>query len=940
MLGDVRGPQPPCLQRAPLGVDIQGLPSDCTETRSSLSLSFLSTAAASEMQEQWQAIQEAQAAYQRGIQLQQRGDAAGADAALNTAAEAYRQVLSRNPLRVELYEPLSDIQIRRGQAAAAYALLIKQVRDGVSDVGVRMQVVRALQAMKRPQKALVEVQLLLQSQPSSPEVAGLAGEIAAEAGNIDLAIRELQRALPKIAPQDHPHGVDGIALRKLLSRLLIEKQRGSEALGILNVLHRAQPSDTDVQILQGQALLSIGKAADAVEVLRKVLAASPGQPRAQSLLGQAVAESGQISEGIALLQGAGESTEVLLVLSKLYQRKEPPDLNAAQAALTKATLTQPSNLRACQELAQLFVVSGSLLKAQTEIERCTAPLLVADAPPPAEGLGEAQRALALRADIELRQSRFDEAQASLRAAIQQTAGGGPMQGVLRTRLAQVIMRRGLSKLPATVASTPTTPPGASGAVAAALPALADLQEAYKLQPTATTGHALAVGLLSAGKSTEALQLLNPLVDSNPNDPRLLGTYGQTLREAGQLLESRLALQKAESLVAPAGVAPAGANVPLRKALRQELAVTMMAMKKPVEALRLLDGTDELTQQLRAQANLVSARTIYAVTQPATVRAAAPQSPAERTPAPPAAGPPAYAPQPLDFRALMFVTQAALKSGPGVLPVQRAEAKLWQVLGLLHTGQSELGAKLLTEVAAAFDTATLESLLGRGGFVNLQAQVTLRGGDFYQGVNFAQQAMLQQPPEVARALQNILAAAYTSKAIEVLPRSELDRVMFLLRTAVVQCQGGPPQNLARAQYNLAALQLMRNRPEEARAILQKLDPQLLPDTLVGLGLYFEAVGDSKQALESYRRYLQLVTGNPAVPPPAQAEKVQKWIDVLSRIHESPQHSSLPMQRLTTGRSANELGRVAQLRGHNRHSLTPTTARGPATQPQSRQGKVQP
>ena len=55
------------------------------------------------------------------------------------------------------------------------------------------------------------------------------------------------------------------------------------------------------------------------------------------------------------------------------------------------------------------------------------------------------------------------------------------------------------------------------------------------------------------------------------------------------------------------------------------------------ALRLLDGTDELTQQLRAQANLVSARTIYAVTQPATVRAAAPQSPAERTPAPPAAG---------------------------------------------------------------------------------------------------------------------------------------------------------------------------------------------------------------------------------------------------------------------------------------------------------------
>jgi tetratricopeptide (TPR) repeat protein len=422
------------------------------------------------------------------------------------------------------------------------------------------------------------------------------------------------------------------------------------------------------------------------------------------------------------------------------------------------------------------------------------------------------------------------------------------------------MRRGLLHLAAV---------GAPGSAA-----LADLQEGHKLQGSPATAQALALGLLGVGKAAEALQLLTPIVDINPNDPRLLGAYGRALRETGQLVESRQTLQKAEALVTAAGAAPVGANVGLRAALRQELAVTLMALKKPVEALRQLDGTDEATQQLRAQANLVSARALFEQAS---------------TPVPgPLGGVATAAPRGTpDIHQVMFVTQAALTAGPAVLPVQRAEAKLWQVHVLHGTGQDELASKLLAEMAAAFDQPTLDSLLGPGGFAILQSRITLRGGEFYQGTTIAQQAIPRLPRDAARSLQNALAFGYTSKAVEIANRGEYERANALFRAAVLYSQGGPPGNMVRAQYNLAVLQILRNHPEEARGVLTKLDPQQLPEALIGLGAYHDAAGDPRQALEAYRRYVQLLAASPAVPRPPYAEKVQQ----LGRIYDLPVRGSL-------------------------------------------------
>lgn len=839
-------------------------------------------AAASEMQEQWQLLQDAQAAYQRGIAAVQRGDNAAADVAWAIASAGFRRIITDNPLRTELYVPLADIQIRRGKPAAAYALLVQAIRAGARELSVRVQLVRALQAMRRPQKALAEAQELQKGYLNNPEVTALVGEVAAEAGNSDLAISELKRAVGHIAPGEKLGTTDGVQVRKLLARLLLEKQRAAEAVTLLNELGRQAPPelrDAEIPLLLGSALLRSGKAAEAVATLKRALQQSPGSPRAQALLGEALADSGQVPAAIELLEKAGEEPEVLDTLGRLLLRRQPPDYAAAQAVLARAAAAQPRSLRICIDYATGLQQAQQQARALTEIARCTAPLLTTagevgvSAVPWLDGPEEPQRALIVRSELEVKAGKFDEAMTTLRAALQLVSPGSSMATALRGRLANAYMRRGLSHLPAAV--TPNNP------------ALADLQEAHKLQGSAATGQALALGFLGSGKAAEALQLLTPIVDTNPSDPRLLGAYGRALRETGQLVESRQALQKAEAMVTAAGAAPAGANVGLRAALRQELALTLMALKKPVEALRQLEGSDENIQQLRAQANLVSARVLF-----------------EQVSAPP---PPGAAPAPVtaprgtpDIHQVMFVTQAALKAGPAVQPVQRAEAKLWQVLVLHGTGQDELASRLLAEMAAAFDQPTLDSLLGQGGFANLQARITLRGGDFYQGATIAQQAIPRLPREAGRALQNALAAGYASKAVELVSRGEYERANFLMRAAVLYSQGGPPGNIARSQYNLAMLQILRSHPEEARPVLAKLDPQQLPEVLIGLGAYYDAVGDPRQALEQYRRYGQQLVANPAAPRPPYAEKVQQWVETLGRLYDLPPRSSLALPPPTAGR----------------------------------------
>lgn len=921
-----------------------------------LGLALLASAHASDIQDQWRTQQDAHAAHQRGRAALLSGDTAGADAAFTRATELYQRILANNPMRTDLYAQLGDIMIRRGQAQLAYALLTQQIQKGVTDLGVRVQVARALRAMKRSQRALELTQPLRREAPGNLGVAALIGELAADIGDADLAIAELGRALTRpLRESEFPDDVDLPVLRKRLGRLLLDKKRAGEATGQLAEALKVRPGDGEALRWYGEALLDAGQAVQAVQALRR---AEAGDIEAQALLGRALADGGKLDEGIALLQKAGDAPAVLHALGLLQARRQPPDLDAAQQALAKAAAAQSVSARYCIDYAALLVRRGQAQQAQAEIDRCAPAEAERRIGPPLTE-SESQDALAVRVEIASRLGKLDEVVTGLRAVIKGLAGGPgagspPVQvqqrlAPLRAQLGRALLKRGLQRLPA------VTSPGN--------PALADLEEARTLQPGSVADHAYALGLLSAGRADEALKLLQPLQQGGAPDPRVLGAYGRALRETGQPAEALAVLERAESLLptgpgqasaAPAAAAPGASKPPprpafkaplrgkaparplpkgavpaatpatgappapaapaglspeiaaLRSALRAEQAITLMVLRRPVDALKRLDAPDELTQRLRAQAYLQAVRSLYETFQAGKAPTAQPG-----LPAPPL--PPGQPVSPPDPQAVLFMTQTALKLGAVVPPVERAEAKLWQVLALVQRGQFEIAYKLAGEIAGLFDLATLDSLLGPGGFAHLHARVTLRGGDFYQGVGYAQQALPLLKPDAARGLHNFMAVAYTQKALELYDRTEVERVTPMLRAAQVQTQGGSPVSIARARYNLAVLSLQRNKLEEARAALQAIDPQLVPEALIGLGIYHELVTDPKSALDAYRRYMQIASAapqplpvpvpaqpvvpgaQPAVPVPAAAqvppalslpERVRQWIDVLSRVYEGP------------------------------------------------------
>lgn len=926
-------------------------------SRGRLGLALLPSAHASDIQDQWRTQQDAHAAHQRGRAALLSGDTAGADAAFTRATELYQRILANNPMRTDLYAQLGDIMIRRGQAQLAYALLTQQIQKGVTDLGVRVQVARALRAMKRSQRALELTQPLRREAPGNLGVAALIGELAADIGDADLAIAELARALTRpLRESEFPDDVDLPLLRKRLGRLLLDKKRAGEAAGQLAEVLKARPGDGEALRWYGEALLDAGQAAQAVQALRR---AEAGDIEAQALLGRALADGGKLDEGIALLQKAGDAPAVLHALGLLQTRRQPPDLDAAQQALAKAAAAQSVSARYCIDYAALLVRRGQAQQAQAEIDRCAPAEAERRIGPPLTE-SESQDALAVRVEIASRLGKLDEVVTGLRAVIKGLAGGpgagSPSAQVqqrlvpLRAQLGRALLKRGLQRLPA------VTTPGN--------PALADLEEARTLQPGPVADHAYALGLLSAGRADEALKLLQPLQQGGAPDPRILGAYGRALRETGQPAEALAVLERAESLLpaihgqapaAPAAAAPGATKPPprpasktplrgkapprplpkgaapaagappapapapapaalspeiaaLRSALRAEQAITLMVLRRPVDALKRLDAPDELTQRLRAQAYLQAVRSLYETFQAGKAPTAQPG-----LPAPPV--PPGQPVSPPDPQAVLFMTQTALKLGAVVPPVERAEAKLWQVLALVQRGQFEIAYKLAGEIAGLFDLATLDSLLGPGGFAHLHARVTLKGGDFYQGVGYAQQALPLLKPDAARGLHNFMAVAYTQKALELYDRTEVERVTPMLRAAQVQTQGGSPVSIARARYNLAVLSLQRNKLEEARAALQAIDPQLVPEALIGLGIYHELVTDPKSALDAYRRYMQIASAapqplpvpvpvpvqaavpgaQPAVPVPAAAqvppalslpERVRQWIDVLSRVYEGP------------------------------------------------------
>ena len=903
----------------------------------------------SEIEREWRALNEAQAAHARGRDAAQRGDRKTAESELAAAAALYRQLLEINPLRKDLYAPLADTLLRRGNAAAAYALCVQQVRSGVREVPLQVQLLRSLAGMRRLRHALDEGSKLLSASPSDARLQATLGEIAAEAGEHDLAIRMLSsalgqagRGLPNNPPLDT--GIFVPTLRLTLARSLLAAKRPQDVPAALADL--AATGEPSVLMLVGQAQLAAGQYAQSVATLQRILPQLSTEQRASVTvwISQALQRSGRMTEAIAALRQAGDQPVCMQALADIYMAEDPPNPAAAAMVLERAAQIDAASLRLCLDFAIVLNKAGKTDRALTELQRCES-LNLPDA--------DALTALSLRADLQLKLGRVDEGIASLRDARKRSLQPSPTKGsaapastgnpagtpmvttAFDDRLARALMQRGLGRMQKAPAPKD---------------ALTDLEEAKSLASATLSipaAQALALGLLASARPADAVTLLAPLCEGPQAAPtaQLLAVFGRALRENGQPLQALSVMQRAEEQ------ATSQSDAALRQALRQDQGEALIALGRPFDALRLIEGNDEAARRQRAYAFLSAVRAYFQPALPGRGRGTSRRGPfptlrqgseqaesragktaqvtypplrgpidlsevqtargpfpplrsgneaqAGRGPFPPlrgasdgpegsaSSGGPAVAaalpPQGLnDERQVLSYAQAALRAGSVLSASERAEAMLYQVVALARGGQFDLALRRLTEVGNQFDLPTLEALLGPGGFTHLKARLTLRGGDFYQGASFAQQALQQIQPAAARALQSAMAVAYTSKAIDLLDRGErgdIERANSLLRSAQSYMGATSPENQARMQYNLAVLQLHRGRAEEARLLLSRLDPQVLPTVWLGQGSYHDLIGDSRSALDFYRRYLQSTEpGDPQLP------LVRQWVDVLERIYE--------------------------------------------------------
>jgi predicted Zn-dependent protease len=864
-----------------------------------------------ELTRQWDDLRKAQQAYERGLSAQARGDEEEASAAFSSADLFFRRVLQQNPQRTDLYAPLGDILIRRGQAAAAYVLLNKQVREGSTDAGVRWQLARALHGIRQTRRALATAQQAAEADPKNPAIQAFIAERAIELGEDRLAVPILRRLLPGATDKD------AARYRRLLAQGLARTGQGAEAVTLLEEtlrqhsgdkeatralalvlcqtaepaspafdrgvsLARAllgeRPADEDLLRGLGGALLRRGRAAEALPLFRRHAAARPGDADAALLLGQALTAAGQAAEAVAVLAplSAAGRPQALAALGRAHLSSHPPNLAAAAQALGRATQQAPADLDACLDHVAALHRLAQAPRALDEARRC-----VALSP-------QHPATLWARGALEAAAGKRDEATATLREALAKAQGQGQADlpqtliealappardragaavavavDVIRGSLSRALLQRGLALL--------AEPPQAGRPPAA----LAPLREAHQLAPGAASARALALAHLAAGSkgdAQEAARLLRPLAEERGADAATLGAYARALREADQPKDALAVLTRAAAL-------PAGK--PLAAALRMERALTLLALGRPAEACAALgrpDG-DEAGERLLAQASLMAARQALS---------------ASPGPPPAGAGPAAAAASgqgPLPF----LQTAARLRARLSV--PERAEAELLQILALTQTDQADVALRRLPAIEAEFGPEVLKQLLGPGGFDDLQARVALRAGQLQQGTIFAQRAIAAQPPGAAQELQATLAAAYVERAIAAYERADYERAGTLLRAPSVQALArghgqaqaaaqGKPAGKAPARaaatlllYNQGALLLARGQTEEALAIFNKLDSKDLPERWIALGAHAEVTGDRRAALESYGRYLQAAAEGPA------ADRVRRWVELLERFYSS-------------------------------------------------------
>ncbi|RMH45006.1 MAG: tetratricopeptide repeat protein, partial [Deltaproteobacteria bacterium] len=173
------------------------------------------------------------------------------------------------------------------------------------------------------------------------------------------AAEEVLRAAVAIAPPGE------IAPTVELSKLLVAKGRGQEALAVLRPVEAAAETDAALAVALGVAYLNTGDAARAEQWFRKALDLRPADVEAQLQLGMALGAQEKFDEALAILEKAWEADntreDVGVRLATLYERAGMDD---KAAEIYDALVARPgASLNARGRAGRFYARTGRIDKA-------------------------------------------------------------------------------------------------------------------------------------------------------------------------------------------------------------------------------------------------------------------------------------------------------------------------------------------------------------------------------------------------------------------------------------------------------------------------------------------------------------------------------------------------------------------------------------------------
>jgi tetratricopeptide (TPR) repeat protein len=433
--------------------------------------------------------QDAASLYRQGVDLQQKGDLAG-------ASDAYRKSLALDPNNIGALSNLGAALVGLGHFEDAIPFYSK-----------------ALEAAPEQYRPVLRRNLALAYYKS--------GRLR-DAAPILIALHEA-------APAAHPPAL-------LAADCLLQLGEAAKALELLEPLAPDAPSDRALAYVLGIAYLKNGKSAEAQRILDPILK-DDSSAEGQYALGMAMFTSGDYPAAVAALKRAAQIDPALAHVQSYYGQALifTGDADGALAAFRKQLEADPNDYEANYLSASILLRRGEALPAEPLLRR--AVLLRPEA-------AEARLALA---DSLIAQKRFPEATEELTAIAQH----GPDLSAVHARLADVYKATGLpaeasrekalaAKLAAQLNTAPSgvQPPGADqgpkpGAQAPPF-TLAKSEGGGAIRfPERGKPTVLVFGSYTCPNFRKAAPVLNSLADRLRNQVTFLQVYIREAHAAGQ-----------------------------------------------------------------------------------------------------------------------------------------------------------------------------------------------------------------------------------------------------------------------------------------------------------------------------------------------------------------------------------------------------------------------